>query len=175
MDFFSWFCHRVYRPMYSMYFRLSQLLKPLYYDVTLYLGITIYIIHSTYIPKYIYTEDETAAAQSRQEHEVNTRWKRVHSSEIYVWWNCLEKSFKICHIFGIRKPKYILSFFFDIPRPRRHLQLKKKSKFAWNEKRKNLVGFLYSKKNGNFWNFFIVNFIKHIPLIFEERCVYCVL
>ena len=70
--------------MYSMYFRLSQLLKPLYYDVTLYLGITIYIIHSTYIPKYIYTEDETAAAQSRQEHEVNTRWKRVHSSEIYV-------------------------------------------------------------------------------------------
>ena len=29
----------------------------------------------------------------------------LQKSEIYAWWNCLVKCFKISHIFGIRNPK----------------------------------------------------------------------
>ena len=29
----------------------------------------------------------------------------VQKQEVYAWINCLTKYFKICHIFGIQKPK----------------------------------------------------------------------
>ena len=36
----------------------------------------------------------------------------LQKSEIYAWWNDLAKCFKICNIFGIRKPTYLVFFVF---------------------------------------------------------------
>ena len=72
------------------------------------------------------------------------------------------KCFKICHVFGIGKPKYFFLLFniSDI-----HCL---KSKVAKNEKqKKKLFGFTYSK-NMAFQAFRVDNFVEHKPVISKE-------
>ena len=59
------------------------------------------------------------------------------NKRFYTWWNCLVKRFKICYIFGIRKPK-LHSFCFSF-------RTSHKFKEVWNEKQLSNLGFLIPK------------------------------
>ena len=71
-----------------------------------------------------------------------------------AWWKCLEKCFKICHIFGIRKPKYF-NFFFHFKQPWMCYRTSTVTnpKLIKMKTEKKLFGFSYSKNMANFESF----------------------
>ena len=78
-----------------------------------------------------------------------------HNFMEFAQWKIPAKCFKICHIFGIRKPKYFFCLFF-------HFELLcNKSEVARNEKwkKKTIWVFLF-QKCGKSWSILLEFFIK---------------
>ena len=98
-----------------------------------------------------------------------------HSSEIrgfYARWNCLAKWFKICHIFRIRKTRWLVFSFFILSNfgfvTVYNVDIDRGITIENPKFLEILFGVFLLKKYGNFLSVLLHNFIKHKPPISEE-------
>ena len=107
----------------------------------------------------------------------------LHKKEVFGQLNPLEKCFKICYVYGKRKPKQFFSFFiwsnfhFSLMNALVYVDIdqgihKGKIKVALNEKRKKLHGFSFSINIANFEAFLQrIKLIKNL-LFLQSAYVY---